>query len=63
VEVIRPLPAQLTDPIQYPETGGYTVEDMVALLLEMYAIIDRANEDRAAAKRLTDVEVAGESDR
>lgn len=55
VEVIRPLPAQLTTPLRYPPAMGevITVELLIDRLFELYDLLDQANQDRAAAKEIT----------
>jgi hypothetical protein len=55
VEVIRPLPDQLTKPLTYPPTMGeaITIELLIDRLFEMYDLLDQANQDRAAAKEIT----------
>jgi len=52
VEVVRPIPAQLTDPIPYPD-AEYTVSGLVDLIVELYDRLDQANADRATVKRLS----------
>ena len=52
VEVVRPIPAQLTDPIAYPE-AEYTISGLVELVLELYERLDQANADRETVKRLS----------
>lgn len=53
VEVVRPIPAQLTDPIPYPD-AVYTVSGLVDLIVELYDRLDQANADRATVKRLSE---------
>jgi hypothetical protein len=53
VEVVRPIPAQLTDPLPYPE-AEYTVSGLVDLVVELYDRVDQCNADRSAAKRLSE---------
>ena len=52
VEVVRPIPAQLTDPIPYPE-AEYTVSGLVELIVDLYDRLDQANADREHVKRLS----------
>ncbi len=55
VEVVRPVPAQLTRAISYPPPLGdsITVEALIDRLFEMYDKLDQANQDRRAVKTIT----------
>lgn len=55
VEVVKPLPEGLTQPIPRPEPlpAQYTVEDVFDLIDTLYDLLDRANADREAAGKLT----------
>lgn len=55
VEVVKPVPTQLTDPLPYPDALGeqFTVGDLIDQLLEMYRLLDQANADRDSVRRLT----------
>ena len=55
VEVVKPLPASLTDPIPYPASlgGDVTVGDLLDRVFELYDLLDQANRDRASAAELT----------
>lgn len=55
VEVIKPLPVQLTRPLEYPPglPDQFTMQELVEQLFSAYDLIDQANEDRARAARLT----------
>lgn len=55
VEVVKPLPGSLTQPIPYPPAlpQAYTVEDVFDLVFDLYFLLDQANEDRAIAARLS----------
>jgi hypothetical protein len=55
VEVIKPLPANLTDPIPYPLALGesFTVDDLIDQVFALYDLLDQANRDRADAAELT----------
>jgi hypothetical protein len=55
VEVIKPLPANLTDPIPYPARLGeaFTVDDLIDQVFALYDLLDQANRDRADAAELT----------
>ena len=55
VEVIRELPASLTDPIPYPQglPDGFTVDHLIYQVLDLYDLLDKANMDREAAERVT----------
>lgn len=55
VEVVKPLPENLTDPIPYPASlpAKFTVDDVFDRLFELYDKLDAANRDRADAKALT----------
>jgi hypothetical protein len=56
VEVYRPLPGQLTEPLAYPPafSDSITVEDLVTLIVQLYDTVDLANRDRAIIRRLTE---------
>lgn len=56
VEVIRPVPEPMTDPITYPPPLGeeITVGSLIDRLMLMYDKLDQANRDRAAVRRLTE---------
>lgn len=56
VEVIRPVPAVMTDPIPYPPPLGseITVGVLIERMILMYDKLDQANQDRVAVKRLTE---------
>lgn len=58
VEVYRPMPSELTSPIDYPAPFGdaVTVELLIDRIFQMYDKLDRANSDRATVKRLTQPE-------
>jgi hypothetical protein len=55
--VIKPLPANLTDPIPYPLALGesFTVDDLIDQVFALYdlLVLDQANRDRADAAELT----------
>lgn len=55
VEVVKPVPSQLTDPIPYPVgmPENFTVEDVFDLIFTMYDVIDEANADREKVKEIT----------
>lgn len=55
VEVVKPVPAELTNPIRYPAAlpQSFTVEDVVDLTFELYDLLDQANADRASVRDLT----------
>ena len=55
VEVVRPLPQQLTAPLPYPAplAEEITIETLIDRVFDLYDLLDQANQDRAAAKRLT----------
>jgi len=55
VEVYTPLPEALTAPLPYPDQLGQqvTVRDVIELAHALYDVLDRANLDRASAKRIT----------
>lgn len=55
VEVIKPLPETLTNPIAYPQLGlgEITVDGLLDLVFDFYDLIDVANSDRASAAELT----------
>jgi len=60
VEVTKPLPASLTDPLAYPERlpEGFTVGDLIDLVFDLYDRLDQANADRQRAKALTQPDAA-----
>ena len=55
VEVVMPIPAQLTRPIPYPHWFGaeITIEDLIDRIFELYDTLDQANKDRATVEALT----------
>lgn len=55
VEVVKPVPSGLTDPLLYPPPlpQTFTVEDVVELTFELYDLLDQANTDRASVRDLT----------
>jgi len=55
VEVTKPLPKTLTDPIVYPPglSEKFTVDDLIDLSFALYDKLDLANTDRAKAAELT----------
>lgn len=55
VEVIKPLPRNLTDPIPYPVAlgDGFTIDDLIDQVFALYDLLDQANRDRADAAELT----------
>lgn len=55
VEVTKPLPDNLTDPIPYPAALGdrFTVDDLIDQVFALYDLLDQANRDRADAAELT----------
>jgi hypothetical protein len=54
VEVMVPVPMQLTRPIPYPPSFGseITVETLIDRVFDLYDLIDQANNDRAAVGAL-----------
>ena len=54
VEVVKPLPAAYTDPIEYPAPLGaeITVSALVDQLFDAYDVIDRCNADRESARMI-----------
>lgn len=58
VEVYRPLPANLTAPLEYPPalSERYTERELWESWNTALDIIDQANKDRATAARITDGE-------
>jgi hypothetical protein len=54
VEVLQPVPAQLTAPIPYPDPlpTQQSVADLVERLVLLYDLLDEANADRATVKRM-----------
>lgn len=64
VEVYKPVPASLTDPLDYPQghlDGEITVNDLLDLVFEFYDLLDTANEDRKSVAELTKPQPADES--
>ena len=55
VEVYKPVPATLTNPIPYPPSlpENYKVRDMIDLIFALYDAHDQFNEDRADVVSLT----------
>lgn len=55
VEVTKPLPDTLTNPLPYPPAlpEKFTVDDMLELTFALFDTLDVANADRARAKELT----------
>jgi hypothetical protein len=55
VEVIKPLPESLTEPLAYPSAlpEGFTIDDVFDALFALYDALDQANRDRADAAELT----------
>lgn len=55
VEVVKPLPDNLTDPIPYPASLGekVTVDDLIERVFALYDLLDQANRDRADAADIT----------
>lgn len=55
VEVTKPLPKSLTDPLVYPAglSEGFTVGDSLDLNFDLFDLLDQANRDRAKAAELT----------
>lgn len=55
VEVYKPLPKTLTDPLPYPPglPEGFTVDDMFDLMFALFDTVDTANADRADSAELT----------
>lgn len=55
VEVTKPLPKNLTDPIPYPAPlpEDFTVKDTLDVIFGLYDRLDWANRDRADARELT----------
>lgn len=57
VEVYKPLPETLTQPLNYPQNyldgGAVTVNDLIDMIFEFYDIVDQANGDREKAAQLT----------
>jgi len=58
VEVIKPLPKSLTNPLPYPPAlpENFTVDDMLELTFALFDTLDVANADRARSKELTQPE-------
>ena len=57
VEVIKPLPKTLTEPLDYPDSamldGDITVGDLLDLAFDLFDLVDVANADRESARELT----------
>lgn len=55
MEVVKPLPSNLTDQMEYPLglQENFTTGDMIDLIYEFYDLVDDLNDDRADAKELT----------
>ncbi len=55
MEVVKPLPDELTDPLPYPDPlpVQFTVEDLIDQVFALYDVLDVANADRERADRLT----------
>jgi hypothetical protein len=62
VEVIKPLPETLTNPLPYPPAlpVNFTVDDVLDLTFALLDRLDTANADRAKAKELTQPQVEAE---
>jgi len=56
VEVVRPVPEQLTTPLRYPEPLGevITIETLIDRLFQLYDLVDQANVDRASVKEISE---------
>lgn len=54
VEVYRPLPDSLVDPIPYPQalSERFTQDDLIDTVFRLYDLLDSANDDRASAGRI-----------
>jgi len=55
VEVTKPLPETLTNPLPYPPAlpVNFTVDDVLDLAFALFDSLDTANADRAKALELT----------
>ena len=59
VEVIKPLPENLTAPLNYPDSvvfgvdGDITVDDLLDMVFDLMDVVDAANRDREDAAELT----------
>lgn len=55
VEVYKPLPKSLTDPVAYPAALPieFNVEDLIDLTFALFDALDQANQDKADAGELT----------
>jgi hypothetical protein len=55
VEVTKPLPESLTDPLPYPPSlpENFTVGDLIDWAFALLDTVDVANADRASAAELT----------
>ena len=55
VEVTKPLPETLTNPLPYPPAlpDQFTVDDVFDLVFALFDSLDTANADRAKSKELT----------
>lgn len=66
VEVTKALPANLTRPLDYPDSaqldGDVTVSELLDLVFDLFDVVDMANTDRKSAAELTQPQPSGESD-
>jgi hypothetical protein len=57
VEVTKPLPKTLTEPLDYPDSatldGDVSVGDLLDLVFDLFDVVDVANADREKAAELT----------
>ena len=55
VEVTKPLPASLTNPLPYPPSLSehFTVDDLLDLAFALFDTLDAANADRERSRELT----------
>lgn len=59
VEVTKPLPDTLTEPLNYPDSvifgvdGDITVDDLLNMVFDLMDTVDAANADREDAAELT----------
>lgn len=55
VEVFKPLPASITNPVAYPAAlpDEFTVDDLFDLVFGLYDALDQANRDKEDAAELT----------
>lgn len=62
VEVAKPLPETLTNPLPYPPAlpVNFTVDDVLDLAFALFDSLDTANADRAKAKELTQPQTDGD---